>query len=115
MRLQELFVETLSVPAFEVVARENYRNRFGRPGVRWHGTLNGHLVFVSESVTTVPSAPAALARIPSGGKAHLDRTKKDVYLRRKESAQTGIADSWTPDPHMRRNKAITVRVVYPSE
>jgi len=114
MRLRELFVDILSDPAFEVVARENYRNCFGRPGVRWHGTLNGHLVYVSESATTVPSAPTALARILAGGKAQLDRTKKDVYFAPKRVG-TGMRiefryddrwfEVWSPD-HLQEQREV---------
>jgi hypothetical protein len=114
MRLQEFFVEILSDPAFEVVARENCRICFGRPGVRWHGTLNGLLVFVSESATMVPSTPSALARILAGEKARLDRTKRDVYFAPKR-AGTGIRiefryddrwfEIWSPD-HLQEQREV---------
>lgn len=106
MRLQEFFVEILSDPSFEVVARENYRNCFGRPGVRWHGTLNGRLVFVSESAITVPSNPFALATILAGGEVRLDRTKCGCYFAPRRM-ETGMRlefryrgrwfEVWSPD------------------
>lgn len=106
MGVQELFVEILSNPAFEVVTRESYRNCFGRPGVRWCGILNGRLVFVSESATTIPSTPFALARILGGGKARFDKTKTEIYFAPKRVG-TGLRvefryqgrwfEVWSPD------------------
>jgi hypothetical protein len=109
MSLQELlklFVEILSDPAFKVAGRQDYRNRFGRPGVRWHGTLNRHLIFVSESATTVPSNPSELAVILAAGEVRLDSTKSGGYFASKRMG-TGMRiefrhrgrwfEVWSPD------------------
>lgn len=74
------FARILSNPAFEVVRREKYRNSWGRYGVRWIGTLNSRLVYVSESDTTAPSTPSCLARILGGAEARLDRSKEPFYF-----------------------------------
>jgi len=81
------FLLVLSNPALRVIAAELYHNQSGRPGMRWNAVLDGHHYFVSESRTTVPSTPVALACVLR--RADLDRSK-DVHYYAHKRYGTGI-------------------------
>jgi hypothetical protein len=104
--VSELF-QVLSHPQLSVVRTKPYVSRqFGWPGIRWVGELDGRLIYVSESRTTIASTPCALANLMMKSNARFDRRKDAIYFahrrlgtgRRVEFRYRGRwFEVWSPD------------------
>ncbi len=96
----------LSHPDFHLVWVKPYKNRSGRPGMRWEGRLQERSVYVSESQTQITTPPPTLARIVWKRETQFDKTKDPIYFAPKRIG-TGIRvefryrgrwyEIWSPD------------------
>ena len=71
-------VDALLNPRFEIVSRDPYRNKYDEQGIRWVGKLSWRPFYISESQSSVASAPHHLATILSAPEC-LDQTKEPLY------------------------------------
>jgi hypothetical protein len=71
----------LSDRNFKMIRKKPYvSRRFGWPGVRWEGELNGRPIYGSENRTTVPTPPSELAKTLMGYECCIDQSKSVLYF-----------------------------------
>jgi len=73
-----IFVKLLRNPHLKVILVKPYWNKRGSQGIRWVAQLQGLLIYISESQTTVSSTPDRIATILRY-LATIDQTKGPVY------------------------------------